>query len=377
MGKENNMTPYIFTKEDTKLLKGGGIILMLAHHLWAFPERLISDLPLTSMTPFGMQIAMYIGWYGKICVSLFMFLGGYGSYLLYKQKKFDYIEKIKSLYLSYWKVFAVFIPIGFLFFQGQSDYSANTAVCHVFDHYSISDFLANLTGIRTSYNGEWWFFFSYVVVLATFPIVVKIIEKGSFGINMWIVCVYEILVTYVFPTFQTDNYFPSLSRSWLYTMLVCQSAPWCASFWCGCVFAKDHMLERLKHNLDKAGLLNSFAALAGILVTFFLRIYVVGEEADIFYVPIICIYGTYLSNRVNVVKRCLLKLGEHSTSMWLIHSFLIYYFYGAAKFILGVRHVLLVLIILILNTYLLSCITNNFYLWIYKVVHSKNLQMKK
>ena len=52
------MTPYIFTKEDTKLLKGGGIILMLAHHLWAFPERLISDLPLTSMTPFGMQIAM-------------------------------------------------------------------------------------------------------------------------------------------------------------------------------------------------------------------------------------------------------------------------------------------------------------------------------
>lgn len=24
MGKENNMTPYIFTKEDTKLLKGGG-----------------------------------------------------------------------------------------------------------------------------------------------------------------------------------------------------------------------------------------------------------------------------------------------------------------------------------------------------------------
>lgn len=29
-----------FTKEDTKVIKGIAIILMLTHHLWGFPDRI-------------------------------------------------------------------------------------------------------------------------------------------------------------------------------------------------------------------------------------------------------------------------------------------------------------------------------------------------
>lgn len=361
------MKQYAFTREDTKMMKGFAIILMLMHHLWAFPDRLITDLPLTFLTAYGIEIKKYIGWYGKICVSLFMFLSGYGSYLLYEQKRLNYLEKLKHLYISYWKVFAIFIPVGFLLFHEQTDYCSDIMVCHVFSHYNLQEFLANLAGTGTSYNREWWLFFSYVIILITFPIIAKIIQKNTFGVNFWIVCIYEILTMYIFPTLRSDNYFPILGESQIYNTLICQVAPWSASYWCGCIFAKDNMLEQLQQNLNKAGLLTSFTSGIVIIGTFFFRSYVAGEEFDIFYVPVLCLYGTYLFKKVLIIKKCLIKLGTQSTNMWLIHSFLIYYFYEAARIILSVRNAYLVLLIFIASTYALSCGVDKFYYWINKL----------
>lgn len=247
---------YRFTKDDTKLMKGFAILLMLAHHLWGFPDRLVSELPMTSMTARGMEFAGYIGGYGKICVSLFMFLGGLGTYIWYEQKNPDWFGKIRKLYLSYWKVFFIFVPIGFLLKMIRGvppDYCVDTAVCHVFDEFHLSEFFANLIGLSCQYNREWWFFSSYLVVLATFPVVYKVIGKHSFGINLWIVCIYQVLAAQVFPALASEQYFPALGESWLYRVLICQNTPWAACFWCGCVFAKDHMLERLRKYLDASG----------------------------------------------------------------------------------------------------------------------------
>ena len=108
-----DMEAYKFTKDDTKLMKGFAILLMLAHHLWGFPDRLVSELPMTSITARGMEFAGYLGGYGKICVSLFLFLGGMGTYIWYEQNKTDWFGKIQKLYLSYWKVFFIFVPAGF------------------------------------------------------------------------------------------------------------------------------------------------------------------------------------------------------------------------------------------------------------------------
>ena len=105
---------YQFTKDDTTLMKGLAILLMLAHHLWGFGDRLVSELPMVSVTARGMEFTGLIGGYGKICVSMFMFLGGFGTYLWYTREKADWFSKIRKLYLSYWKVFFVFVPIGFL-----------------------------------------------------------------------------------------------------------------------------------------------------------------------------------------------------------------------------------------------------------------------
>lgn len=377
------METYKFTKDDTKLMKGYAILLMLAHHLWGFPDRLVRELPMTSITARGMEFAGYIGGYGKICVSLFMFLGGMGTYIWYEQKKSGWFEKIQKLYLSYWKVFFIFVPAGFFLkiLRGgvQRDYCVDTVVCHVFDEFHLSVFFANLIGISCEYNREWWFFFSYLIVLATFPLILRLIERHSFGIHLWIVCVYQILAAYVFPALPSEQYFPALGASWLYQVLICQSAPWAACFWCGCVFAKDHMLERLRKHLDASGMLHPAVAVVVLTGIFMLRQFVVGAELDLIYVPLLCIYGTALAGRTRILRNCLLALGRQSTNMWLLHSFLIYYYYETARLLLSVRNVLFVYCLFVAVSYGMSRAVDGVYVQLgrgYVWLQNRNQQKK-
>ncbi len=71
----------MFTRENTKQVKGIAILLMLVHHLYTFADRIPYGLEIASQYYIsGMELTVIIGSFGKICVSIFMFLGGYGLY---------------------------------------------------------------------------------------------------------------------------------------------------------------------------------------------------------------------------------------------------------------------------------------------------------
>lgn len=107
---------FVFGRDDTKIIKGVAILLMLLHHLWAFPQRVfLNDGFTDTFSVFGEYWYFYLGRFGKICVSMFLFLSGYGLMKSKQSGRFDLIGKVKGLYLAYWKVFLVFIPIAFLF----------------------------------------------------------------------------------------------------------------------------------------------------------------------------------------------------------------------------------------------------------------------
>ena len=74
----NDTSQDEFSTNDTKALKGLGIILMLIHHLWAFPKRLAGGELKHFLNVDGVSLISYIGKFGQICVPLFFFLGGYG-----------------------------------------------------------------------------------------------------------------------------------------------------------------------------------------------------------------------------------------------------------------------------------------------------------
>ena len=101
----------MFTKENTKQIKGIAILLMLAHHLFAFPDRIPYDMSLqTSFYLSGMELTEIIGNFGTICVSLFMFLGGYG--LISMCLRFSYV-----LFLIISNLFLKFFSVGFQSFE--------------------------------------------------------------------------------------------------------------------------------------------------------------------------------------------------------------------------------------------------------------------
>lgn len=51
----------IFTREDTKVMKGVAILLMLMHHLWSYPDRIAGGSLKYIFTLFGQSSITYVG----------------------------------------------------------------------------------------------------------------------------------------------------------------------------------------------------------------------------------------------------------------------------------------------------------------------------
>ncbi|EOU1135903.1 acyltransferase family protein [Clostridium perfringens] len=105
----------ILTKNKNQILKFIAVILMILFHTFAFPERIRNYKVISIMVVNNIPIESYIGIFGGICVSIFIFLSGYGMYIKYRDKKKIYkliFYKLFRFYVNYWTVFLIFIPIG-------------------------------------------------------------------------------------------------------------------------------------------------------------------------------------------------------------------------------------------------------------------------
>ena len=89
---------------------------MLFHHLfyseWSRP--LYDDIVIH-----GVGVINQLGIFCKLCVAVFVFLSGYGLMVStpknIKLKDF-YWHRFKKLYLNYWVVWLLFVPIGVFIF---------------------------------------------------------------------------------------------------------------------------------------------------------------------------------------------------------------------------------------------------------------------
>lgn len=96
----------IFTNEKSTMIKGVAILLMFMHHLFAFPMRIVNGNSYISVFHlFNRDIEYMIGVFGKSCVSIFLFISGFGFCMSIKRKgnlKISYLlNKIKGIYINY------------------------------------------------------------------------------------------------------------------------------------------------------------------------------------------------------------------------------------------------------------------------------------
>jgi hypothetical protein len=349
-----------FSSDDTKIIKGVAIILMLMHHLWAFPDRLSSELKYV-FNIFGNSSIYYLGMFGKICVSLFFFLGGYGLCLSSKKRDFNIFNNIKKLYLKYWKVFLIFVPIGFIFFKNQTPYCQDEAIYSIFNNFQWNTIIGNFLGFNSNLNREWWFFGCYLYAILTFPFLSTLFKKFNTQTKFFLLFLLTILVTNVLPALGKIEVLGYLNTNPIYSIFFCQTAPFISCFWAGIIFAEDDLLVNLKTKLEDCIKINPIYDLIGIAFVIFIRQNLFGATFDILLVPFFIIFLWDFIERFKILEKILKSLGNNSTNMWLIHSFYCYYFGIISKFIVSIKWALPSLLFLIIITYISSLIIDFFW----------------
>ena len=149
-------------------------MLMLAHHLFFYQNGLYEDVIFN-----GINIVHEIGTWAKVCVTLFVFLSGYGLTISalktegVKDLKSFYWHRYKKLYLNYWFVWLIFVPIGvFVFDRTLIDaYQTHIAIKFVLDILGISWLFVTL-----GYNPTWWFYSCIILLYLVYPLLFKLMK---------------------------------------------------------------------------------------------------------------------------------------------------------------------------------------------------------
>ena len=325
----------LLTKNDTRVIKGAAVILMLMHHMWAFQER-IADGGLKGLIPLGnTYLFVFLGHFGKVCVPLFFFLGGYGLAKRYEGRKFDALGRLKKLYLSYWKVFVIFIPIAFLFFGNQGVYAADASFCGRYNVFSVTELVLNFLAILDTYNYEWWFLRCYMLMILCFPLIRYAAGKCSPAAKFLIILIITVLFGKVFPDVWYAFIGDARQGNVIYDSFFCMGEPFYACFVMGVFCAGNDLLDRISAFLDRAGRFRAAAEILLILTVILVRQVLLRKYFDFLYAPLLSVIISDLARRLPAIGKIFEAFGQESTNIWFIHSFFCYYFYGIVRIVIA------------------------------------------
>lgn len=208
-----------------------------------------------------------------------------------------------------------------------------------------------MAGITNSYNDAWWFFRLYIILILTFPLSKKLISDDV------ILSLLKVMLIYFLPILASKylKMFPNLifiEKLYIYLLIYILTF-WQASFFMGYIFYKFRFYERLKsfviiHKLDK-----KYIYIIVILSLIYIRTKLGkhGLLLDFLNAPILIFLISnifYDMKYMNIFK----MLANHSTNMWLIHSFFCFSYFQ--ELIFYPKYSILILLNLIFITLLTS-----------------------
>ncbi|WP_283672573.1 acyltransferase family protein [Clostridium perfringens] len=325
----------ILTKNKSNILKFIAVILMILFHTFAFPERIKDYQYISIMTVNNIPIETYIGEIGKICVSIFVFLSGYGMYIKYKGKEKVYkslFNKLFRFYINYWTVFIIFIPIGI--------------IMHKYN-FNIKEILLNFVGIKSTYNGEWWFVRLYVMLVLLYPLFTFIVNR----LNVYIILLISFIINVLgfgitkISIILNDNY---IILDLIGILLGAQFL-----FLLGMCIAKYAFFNKVTKKLNFKKSKYIILSFLILFLIFILRnVSVIGPTTELILVPMLCFFIANSVSNNNKIS----NLGKYSNNMWLTHSFFIYYLFP--NIIFKFKYSILILLLVIFISMVCSFIIN-------------------
>lgn len=288
---------------------------------------------------------MEIGQYSKVCVVIFVILSGYGLSESTRLKPINikefYFKYISKIYLNYWFIWVMFVPIGILLF--------NRTLSYVYITDIIPKLLINFLGFQQyfgyyGYNPTWWFISAILALYVMFPFLKTLVVRYKhyflfICIFMTFIKIQPIIIHgYEFNPYETVRYliFP---------------------FVLGIYISENETIHKLESYREKYSISKNFLLLIYIfLLTIFALLRTYGNlfydiMDPLFGFTIILIGKDFLS-RINHFDKSMKVIGEHSFNIFLFHSF-VYYFYFS-DFIYSFKYPPVIFLVLLLSCLLIS-----------------------
>lgn len=316
------------SKEQSTILKGVAILMMLWYHLFNIAELEDVCFPLIHIQQ--KALVAYLG-NATYPVSFFMILSGYGLTYLFKHNRLDVkgqCRRLLKLYIHYWLILLIFVTIGH--FINPAVYPNNFIYI-----------IANITGIRCTYNGETWFLLPYAIIsLCSYWIidfVYHLNDRKKIAIT---------LIVYAFFFLSARHLAYHLPYNpFLVTLLIQPVYYIQLTFY----FSLGIILFRLiEKNIMLRGykqFVYIFLIVCLVIVKSLFKITI----ADGFYALLFIIL--FLNISLNKYLTILLHaLGNRSMGMWMTHTFFSTYLFS--DFIYGFKYPLLIFTILVIVSYL-------------------------
>lgn len=285
-----------------------------------------------------------------------MFLSGYGLYCSYEKndcilKVSANIRRVLLLYARVWVIAAIFFSIGVLLFSPAY-------------LKSIPVLIGNLTGFNTTYNGEWWFLFPYIMLVLTSGLIFRIVDKFNPLISILTAGLIYLLAYSVC----------KFNGEYLYSNhLVYQPLLYCTSlfsFVVGALSAKYKVFTKLRNKISCINInLAQFLLIAFLIVVLGVRIFYIPFGVFDSIIAFIVLFSIVLMKRYKWIDFILTVVGKQSTNIWLIHSFFFYYFWH--DFFYSLKYPMLVYILVMALSYGSGKVIDLIYNPIQKYIKSK------
>lgn len=289
----NKLNSVVLTKDYSNMMKGVAVLMMIVHHLWGFPCR-IPGLHI-------LHIEEQMGIASKICVSIFMFLSGYGLYYTFKRNgAVHVVKRLKGIYERFWKIFFIFVPLGFLFFDRS---------------FHFQEFFLNLFCLDYSYNLEWWFMGTYIELLLVMPLVLRLDTKRYFLVAVLGVA---ILLRCLSGFFELNF---GGAESHLH-----QFGYYFPVFYLGVFFCKYSCFEKFQR-LTYNRFIGCAVCIVMTAVAYVIRAKWNITEMTILMTPLFIYLFVAFFGLIGKANQAFLLFGKHSMNMWLIHTFFCYYYF--------------------------------------------------
>ena len=318
------------SKKETFIIKGIAIFMMLMHHLYLSPSRYEGYT--ISFAPFSESFVIDIAVFGKICVSLFAFLSGYGLLASLKnaleKKSVNTIEEKRTVTASWTFKQVLKLMIGFFFVYvicfvismllNQKPLTVYFDGSHMVGClYLIIDALglANLFD-TPSLCGTWWYMSAAIIYAIAVPIIYYFVRRVG-----WL----PVLAIWVALPRLLNIGFPGGTNAWTFAL----------PLMIGMIFNDKKIFSRLDSlrfsciRKRRDTLFSpSYAILFLLIAIVAFRLYTNVAQSEMWelvygVIPIfiICLIR-YAIAGIPVIADALYFVGKHSMTIFLTHTFI-------------------------------------------------------